>query len=114
MIEAINKLIRSSRQLVQELGHEPTAEQIAKQMDIPVDKVRKIWKIAQQPVSLETPIGEEGDSHLGDLIEDKAVVSPSDAVIYANLKEQTASLLKGLTPPGGKNHHDAFRAGGWQ
>jgi RNA polymerase primary sigma factor len=98
MIEAINKLIRSSRQLVQELGHEPTAEQIAKQMDIPVDKVRKIRKIAQQPVSLETPIGEEGDSHLGDLIEDKAVVSPSDAVIYANLKEQTASLLKGLTP----------------
>jgi len=67
-------------------------------MDIPVDKVRKIRKIAQQPVSLETPIGEEGDSHLGDLIEDKAVVSPSDAVIYANLKEQTASLLKGLTP----------------
>jgi RNA polymerase primary sigma factor len=102
MIEAINKLIRSSRQLVQELGHEPTAEQIAKQMDIPVDKVRKIRKIAQQPVSLETPIGEEGDSHLGDLIEDKAVVSPSDAVIYANLKEQTASLLKGLTPREGK------------
>jgi RNA polymerase primary sigma factor len=98
MIEAINKLIRSSRQLVQELGHEPTAEQIAKQMDIPVDKVRKIRKIAQQPVSLETPIGEEGDSHLGDLIEDEAVVSPSDAVIYANLKEQTASLLKGLSP----------------
>jgi RNA polymerase primary sigma factor len=98
MIEAINKLIRSSRQLVQELGHEPTAEQIAKQMDIPVDKVRKIRKIAQQPVSLETPLGEEGDSHLGDLIEDKAVVSPSDAVIYANLKEQTASLLKSLTP----------------
>jgi RNA polymerase primary sigma factor len=98
MIESINKLIRSSRQLVQELGHEPTAEQIAKQMDIPVDKVRKIRKIAQQPVSLETPIGEEGDSHLGDLIEDTAVVSPSDAVIYLSLKEQTASLLKSLTP----------------
>ena len=98
MIEAINKLIRSSRQLVQELGNEPTAEQIAKQMDIPVDKVRKIRKIAQQPVSLETPIGEEGDSHLGDLIEDKAVVSPSDAIIYLNLKEHMASELKTLTP----------------
>jgi RNA polymerase primary sigma factor len=98
MVDSINKLFRSSRQLVQELGHEPTAEQIAKQMDIPVDKVRKIRKIAQQPVSLETPIGEEGDSHLADFIEDKAVVSPSDAVIYANLKKQTASLLKSLTP----------------
>jgi RNA polymerase primary sigma factor len=98
MIEAINKLTRSSRQLVQELGHEPTAEEIAKQMDIPVDKVRKIRKVAQQPVSLETPIGEEEDSHLGDLIEDKAVVSPSDAVIYLNLKEHTALLLKALTP----------------
>jgi RNA polymerase primary sigma factor len=98
MIETVNKLIRSSRQLVQELGHEPTSEEIAKQMDIPVDKVRKIRKIAQQPISLETPIGEEEDSHLGDFIEDKAVVSPSDAVIYLNLKEQTASLLKTLTP----------------
>jgi len=98
MIEAINKLLRSSRQLVQELGHEPTAEEIAMRMYIPIDKVRKIRKIAQQPVSLETPIGEEGDSHLCDLIEDKAVVSPSDAVIYLNLKEHTASLLKTLTP----------------
>jgi RNA polymerase primary sigma factor len=98
MIETVNKLIRSSRQLVQELGHEPTSEEIAKQMDIPVDKVRKIRKIAQQPISLETPIGEEEDSHLGDIIEDKAAVSPSDAVIYLNLKEQTASLLKTLTP----------------
>jgi RNA polymerase primary sigma factor len=98
MIESINKLVRSSRQLVQELGHEPTSEQIAKRMDIPVDKVRKIRKIAQQPVSLEAPIGEEGGSHLGDLIEDKAAVSPSDAVIYLNLKEQTASALKTLTP----------------
>ena len=98
MIEAINKLIRSSRQLVQELGHEPTAEEIAMRMYIPIDKVRKIRKIAQQPVSLETPIGEEGDSHLCDLIEDKAVVSPSDAVIWLNLKEHIASLLKALTP----------------
>jgi len=98
MIETIYKLTRSSHQLNQELGHEPTAEQIAKRMDISVDKLRKIRKIAQQPVSLETPIGEEGDSHLGDLIEDKAVVSPSDAVINLNLREQTASALKMLTP----------------
>ena len=98
MIETINKLVRTSRQLVQELGHEPTAEEIAMRMYIPIDKVRKIRKIAQQPVSLETPIGEEGDSHLCDLIEDKAVVSPSDAVINLNLKEHTASFLKALTP----------------
>ena len=98
MIETINKLVRTSRQLVQELGHEPTAEEIAMRMYIPIDKVRKIRKIAQQPVSLETPIGEEGDSHLCDLIEDKALVSPSDAVIWLNLKEHTASLLKALTP----------------
>ena len=98
MIETINKLIRTQRQLVQELGREPTSEEIAKRMDIAVDKVRKILKIAQQPISLETPIGEEEDSHLGDFIEDKAVVSPSDAVINLNLKEQTASMLKTLTP----------------
>jgi len=98
MIETINKLIRTQRQLVQELGREPTSEEIAKRMDIPVAKVRKILKIAQEPISLETPIGEEEDSHLGDFIEDKAVVSPSDAVINLNLKEQTASVLKTLTP----------------
>ncbi len=98
MIETINKLIRTSRQLVQELGREPTSEEIAKRMDIPVMKVRKILKIAQEPISLETPIGEEEDSHLGDFIEDKAVVSPSDAVINLNLKEQTSSVLKTLTP----------------
>ena len=98
MIETINKLVRTSRQLVQELGREPTSEEIAKRMYIPVDKVRKIRKIAQQPISLETPIGEEEDSHLGDFIEDKAVVSPSDAAISLNLKEQTASMLKTLTP----------------
>ena len=98
MIETINKLIRTSRQLVQELGREPTSEEIAKRMDIPVSKVRKILKIAQEPISLETPIGEEEDSHLGDFIEDKAVVSPSDAVINLNLKEQTSSVLKTLTP----------------
>jgi RNA polymerase primary sigma factor len=98
MIETINKLIRTSRQLVQELGREPTSEEIAKRMDIPVAKVRKILKIAQEPISLETPIGEEEDSHLGDFIEDKAVVSPSEAVINLNLKEQTQSVLKTLTP----------------
>ena len=98
MIEAINKLIRTTRRLVQELGREPTSEDIAKRMDIPVDTVRKMLKIAQQPISLQTPIGEEEDSHLGDFIEDKAVVSPADAVINLSLKEQTASLLKTLTP----------------
>ena len=98
MIETINKLIRTSRQLVQELGREPTSEEIAKRMEIPVFKVRKVMKIAQEPISLETPIGEEEDSHLGDFIEDKAVVSPADAVITLNLKEQTQSLLKTLTP----------------
>ncbi len=98
MIETINKLLRTSRKLVQELGREPTAEEIAKGMDIPVDKVRKAQKIAQQPTSLETPIGEEQDSHLGDLIEDKAVVSPSDAVIEIKLKEHLTAVLKTLTP----------------
>ncbi len=98
MIETINKLIRTSRALVQEYGREPTSEEIAKKMDIPVSKVRKILKIAQEPISLETPIGEEEDSHLGDFIEDRGVVSPSEAVINLNLKEQTASVLQTLTP----------------
>ncbi len=97
MIETINKLIRTSRQLVQELGREPTSEEIAKRMDIPVAKVRKVLKIAQEPISLETPIGEEEDSHLGDFIEDRAVVSPAEAVINVNLKEQTATVLRSLT-----------------
>jgi len=98
MIETINKLVRTQRQLVQELGREPTSEEIAKRMDIPVDKVRKTRKIAQQPISVETPIGEDEDSHLGDFIEDKAAVSPSEAVLSLNLKEQTESMLKTLTP----------------
>ncbi|HXE74917.1 MAG TPA: RNA polymerase sigma factor RpoD [Candidatus Xenobia bacterium] len=98
MIETINKLVRTQRQLVQELGREPTSEEIGKRMDLPVSKVRKVMKIAQEPISLETPIGEEEDSHLGDFIEDKAIVSPSDAVISLNLKEQTESVLKTLTP----------------
>jgi RNA polymerase primary sigma factor len=98
MIEGINQLMRTSRQLVQELGREPTSEEIAKRMDIPVDKVRKTKKVAQQPISLETPVGEEQDSHLGDFIEDRAVVSPSDALIEVNLKEHMASMLKTLNP----------------
>ena len=98
MIETINKLIRTSRALVQELGREPTSEEIAQRMDIPVSKVRKVLKIAQEPISLETPIGEEEDSHLGDFIADTNVVSPSEAVINLNLKEQTDSVLKTLTP----------------
>ena len=97
MIETINKLIRTSRQLVQELGREPSSEEIAKRMDIPVAKVRKVMKIAQEPISLETPIGEEEDSHLGDFIEDRAIVSPAEAVINVNLKEQTGSVLRTLT-----------------
>jgi RNA polymerase primary sigma factor len=98
MIETINKLIRTSRSLVQELGREPTSEEIAVRMDIPVQKVRKVFKIAQEPISLETPIGEEEDSHLGDFIEDRQVVSPAEAVININLKEMTESVLKTLTP----------------
>ena len=98
MIETINKLIRTSRALVQEYGREPTSEEIADKMDIPVSKVRKILKIAQEPISLETPIGEEEDSHLGDFIEDQGVVSPAEAVININLKDQTAAVLQTLTP----------------
>ncbi len=98
MIETINKLTRTSRALVQELGREPQAEEIAERMDMPVAKVRKIMKIAQEPISLETPIGEEEDSHLGDFIEDRGVISPIDHVIVANLKEQTGKVLRTLTP----------------
>ncbi len=98
MIETINKLIRTSRQLVQELGREPTPEEIATKMDVPVDKVRKVLKIAQEPISLETPIGEEEDSHLGDFIEDKQVVSPVESIIGLSLREQTNKVLNTLTP----------------
>jgi RNA polymerase primary sigma factor len=98
MIETINKLIRASRHLVQEYGREPTPEEIAQKIDLPVDKVRKVLKIAQEPISLETPIGEEEDSHLGDFIEDKAAVSPLEAVIGNNLQGQTEEVLKSLTP----------------
>ncbi len=98
MIETINKLIRASRHLVQEYGREPTPEEIAQKIDLPVDKVRKVLKIAQEPISLETPIGEEEDSHLGDFIEDKTAVSPIEAVIGLNLERQTEEVLKTLTP----------------
>jgi RNA polymerase primary sigma factor len=98
MIETINKLIRTSRQLVQELGREPTPEEIATKMEVPVDKVRKVLKIAQEPISLETPIGEEEDSHLGDFIEDKQVVSPVESIIGLSLREQTNKVLNTLTP----------------
>ena len=98
MIEHINKMIRASREMVQELGREPMLEELADRLEIPIDKLRKIKKIAQQPISLETPVGEEESAHLGDFIEDKAVASPSDAAIKLSLEEQTASLLKTLTP----------------
>ena len=98
MIEIINKLIRASRQLVQELGREPTSEEVAQRMDIPVSKVRKVLKIAQQPISLESPVGEEEDSRLGDFLQDTAGVSPAEAMISVDLKEQTAHLLRTLSP----------------
>jgi RNA polymerase primary sigma factor len=98
MIETINKLVRTSRYLVQALGREPTPEEIAEKMELPVEKVRKVLKIAKEPISLETPIGEEEDSHLGDFIEDKSVINPSDAVTNMNLAETTTRVLSTLTP----------------
>ncbi len=98
MIETINKLIRATRQLIQELGREPTSEELAKRMELPVSKVRKVLRVAQEPISLETPVGEEEESHLGDFLIDQAGLSPSDAVINLNLREQTAQVLKTLTP----------------
>jgi len=98
MVEIVSKLIRTSRQLVRELGREPTSAEVAKRMDIPAAKVRKVLKIMQVPISLETPIGEEGDSHLSDFIEDRAVVSPAEAIINVDLKERTAHVLRTLTP----------------
>ena len=97
MVEIVNKVFRTSRQLVQELGREPTSEEMAKRMDIPVAKLSKVLKFRQVPISLETPIGEEGDSHLGEFIEDRGAISPADAVINVNLKEQTANVLRTLT-----------------
>jgi len=98
MIETINKLVRTSRYLVQELGREPTPEEIAEKMEMPVEKARKVLKIAKEPISLETPVGEEEDSHLGDFIEDKKVINPAEAIINLNLAEQTRRVLATLTP----------------
>jgi RNA polymerase primary sigma factor len=98
MIETINKLIRTSRHLVQELGREPTPEEIANEMALPLDKVRKVLKIAKEPISLETPIGEEEDSHLGDFIEDNRVQSPLDSAIKGDLREKVKRILQTLTP----------------
>jgi RNA polymerase primary sigma factor len=98
MIETINRLVRTTRQLVQELGREPTPEEIAMKMEMPVDKVRKVMKIAKEPISLETPIGEEEDSYLGDFIEDKLVMSPNEAALNFNLADQTQNVLGTLTP----------------
>jgi RNA polymerase primary sigma factor len=98
MVEIVNKLTRISCQLVLELGREPTSEEIAKRMDIPVAKVRKVVRIRQAPISLETPIGEEGDTHLSEFIEDRAAISPAEAVINVDLKDQTANMLRTLTP----------------
>ncbi len=98
MIETINKLVRTSRYLVQEFGREPTPEEIAEKMEYPIEKVRKVFKIAREPISLETPIGDEEDSHLGDFIEDKKITLPSDAVVNMNLAEQTRKVLATLTP----------------
>jgi RNA polymerase, sigma 70 subunit, RpoD len=97
MIETINKLIRTSRALVQEIGREPVPEEIAERMDLPIDKVRKVLKIAKEPISLETPIGEEEDTHLGDFIEDKTTVLPLEAAINSDLEEQTGKVLASLT-----------------
>ena len=98
MVETINKVIRVSRQLLQELGHDPSPEEIAAEMDMPVDKVREILKIAQEPVSLETPIGEEEDSHLGDFIPDEGASEPSEAASFTLLQEQLVDVLSTLTP----------------
>jgi RNA polymerase primary sigma factor len=98
MNDTINKLMRTSRSLVQDYGREPTSDEIAKEMDLPVSKIRKILKIIQTPVSLETPIGKEDNSHLGDFIEDRSVISPAEAILNINLKEKTESVLKTLTP----------------
>ena len=98
MIETINKVIRTSRKLVQELGREPTSEEIAERMEVPLPKVRKVLKVAQEPISIETPVGEEDESHLGDFIEDQQQVSPAEAVINLNLRAQTSQVLKSLSP----------------
>jgi RNA polymerase primary sigma factor len=98
MIEIVNKVVRTSRRLVQTLGREPTSAEIAKQMDIPEAKVRKVRRIMRVPISLETPIGKDGDSHLSDLIEDRAGISPAEAIMSVNMQERTAYVLRTLSP----------------
>jgi RNA polymerase primary sigma factor len=98
MIETINKIVRTSRQMLNEIGREPTPEELAQKLRMPLEKVRKILKIAKEPLSLETPIGEEGDSNLGDLIEDQNIVLPIDAAIQSNLRDTTTRVLASLTP----------------
>ena len=98
MIETINKIVRTSRQMLHEIGREPTPEELAEKLSMPLDKVRKVMKIAKEPISLETPVGDEDDSHLGDFIEDKNVVLPIDAAIHANLRDTTTRVLSSLTP----------------
>jgi RNA polymerase primary sigma factor len=112
MIETINKLVRTQRGLVQELGREPSPDEIAERMEIPVSKVRKVLKIAQEPISLETPIGEEEDSHLKDFIEDRGALSPVEAVMHLNLRDQTQMVLKTLTPREEKVLKMRFGVGG--
>ena len=109
MIETINKLVRTSRQMLHEIGREPAPEELAEKLGMPLEKVRKVLKIAKEPISLETPIGDEEDSHLGDFIEDKAAVIPLDAAIQANLREATTRVLSSLTPARGARAADAFR-----
>ena len=98
MIETINKIVRTSRQILHEIGREPTPEELAEKLSMPLEKVRKVMKIAKEPISLETPVGEEEDSHLGDFIEDKKVINPSEAIVNLNLAEQTRRVLSTLTP----------------
>ena len=98
MIETINKLVRTSRQMLHEIGREPTPEELAEKLAMPIEKVRKVLKIAKEPISLETPIGDEEDSHLGDFIEDKNAILPSDAAMHSNLRETTTRVLASLTP----------------
>src|SRR4028119_1409991 len=122
MIETINKIVRTSRQMLHEIGREPTPEELAEKLQMPLEKVRKVLKIAKEPISLETPIGDEEESHLGDFMEDKDGLPPIDAAIQSNLRETTTRVLASLTPREervlrmrfgiGLNHHHTLEAGG--
>ena len=113
MVETINKLVRVSRRLVQEYGREPTSDEVGQGMDIPSERVREIVKVSQEPVSLETPIGEEEDSHLGDFLEDATALAPADAASQQLLKEAVEGVLSSLTPPRATRIATPFRSGGW-